>query len=171
MRVLATDTATGRTRTMTTRLVALQPSPSDLVDAGFVLALVVLALLGFATTFDSARYLMVGLVGTVLGILLAHVCAVLRWHWTVPLAAAVVGYLLLGGLFALPEALLAGFLPTPAVFGQLLGLVVDGWKDMLTLLPPLAGDGSSATSSAADRPRWRARCRCAKRSRPGHRFR
>lgn len=141
MRVLATDTATGRTRTMTTRLVALQPSPSDLVDAGFVLALVVLALLGFATTFDSARYLMVGLVGTVLGILLAHVCAVLRWHWTVPLAAAVVGYLLLGGLFALPEALLAGFLPTPAVFGQLLGLVVDGWKDMLTLLPPLAGDG------------------------------
>jgi hypothetical protein len=126
---------------MTTRLVALRPSAADLVDAGFVLALVVLGLLGFATTFDSARYLMVGLVGALLGILLAHVFAVLRWHWAVPLAAALVGYLLLGGLFGASDDLLAGFLPTPATVTGLLALVVDGWKDMLTLLPPLAGDG------------------------------
>ena len=117
MRVLSPDAAgTGRTRTMTTRLVALRPSPTDLLDASFLLVLVLLGLLGLATSFDSARYLILGLLGTVLGLLLAHLSNVLRWHWTVPLLAAAAFYLVLGGALAVPDGLLAGFIPSLATF-------------------------------------------------------
>ncbi len=132
--------STGRTRTMTTRLVALRPSLTDLLDAGFLLALVLTGLLGFATSFDSSRYLVIGLVGTVLGLLLAHVCNVLRWHWAVPLLAAFGCYLLLGGFVALPDNLIAGFVPSVATITDLASLVVTGWKELLTTLAPLPGD-------------------------------
>lgn len=136
--------ATGRTRTMTTRLVALRPSQTDLLDAGFLLAVLLLGLLGFATSFDSSRYLVIGLLGVLLGILLAHVCNVLRWHWAAPLVAAVICYLLLGGFLAFPDSLIAGFVPTLATLGDLASLVVDGWKVLLTTLPPLPGDSPQA---------------------------
>lgn len=131
--------STGRTRTMTTRLVALRPSTTDVFDGAFLLALVLLGLLGFATSFDSSRYLVLGLVGTLLGMVLAHVCNVLRWHWALPLVAAAVSYLLLGGFLALPDNLLAGFIPSVTTFVDLAQLVVNGWKELLTTLPPLPG--------------------------------
>lgn len=141
MRVVKPDAAgAGRTQTMTTRLVALRPSMTDLLDAAFLLALVLLGFLGFATSFDSTRYLVLGLLGTALGILLAHICNVLRWHWALTLLAAVGCYLLLGGFIALPENLFAGFVPTPATLVDLTSLVINGWKELLTTLPPLSGD-------------------------------
>ncbi len=141
MRIVSPDVGgAGRTRTMTTRLVALRPSTTDLLDAAFLVALTLLGLLGFATSFDSTRYLVLGLLGTVLGLVLAHICNVLRWHWALTLLAAAVCYLLLGGLLALPDNLLAGFVPTVTTFGDLTSLVVNGWKLLLTTLPPLAGD-------------------------------
>lgn len=141
MRVINPAAAnTGRTRTMTTRLVALRPSLTDILDAGFLVALVLVGTLGFATSFDSSRYLVVGLVGVLLGVLLAHVCNVLRWHWAVPLAAAVGCYLLLGGFLAFPEHLLAGFLPSLTTVVDLGALAVGGWKELITTLPPLPGD-------------------------------
>lgn len=141
MRIVSPDAGgTGRTRTMTTRMVALRPSTTDLLDAAFLVALVLLGLLGFATSFDSSRYLILGLVGAVLGLALAHVCNVLRWHWAVTLLAAAACYLLLGGFLALPENLLAGFVPTLTTFADLGRLVVDGWKELLTTLAPLPGD-------------------------------
>lgn len=143
MRVLSPDAAgTGRTRTMTTRLVALRPSPTDLLDASFLLVLVLLGLLGFATSFDSARYLILGLLGTVLGLLLAHLSNVLRWHWTVPLLAAAAFYLVLGGALAVPDGLLAGFIPSLATFSALISLLIGGWKELLTTLAPLPGDSA-----------------------------
>ena len=41
----------GRTVTMTARLVALRPSAADVFDALFLVGLVMLAILGFATSF------------------------------------------------------------------------------------------------------------------------
>lgn len=113
---------------------------TDLIDAGFLLVLTMVGLLGFATSFDSSRYLVVGLVGVVLGLLLAHASNVLRWHWAVPLLAAAILYLLLGGVLALPERLIAGFVPSIDTLAQLGSQVVNGWKELLTTLPPLPGD-------------------------------
>jgi len=143
VRVLSPDAVgTSRTRTMTTRLVALRPSATDLLDSSFLLVLVLLGLLGFATSFDSPRYLVLGLLGTVLGLLLAHLSNVLRWHWTVPLLAAAALYLILGGALALPDGLLAGFIPSVATFSALLSLLIGGWKELLTTLAPLPGDSA-----------------------------
>lgn len=143
MRVVdpAVPAATGRTRTLTARLVALRPSMPDLIDGGFLICLVMLAMLGFATTFDSPRYLVVALVGVVLGVLAAHLANVLRWHWLTVIVLAAVTYFLLGGALALQDDVIAGVIPSVATLTGLSEMTVHGWKDMLTTLPPIAGDG------------------------------
>lgn len=144
MRILdpAAPAATvGRTRTLTARLVALRPSVSDLIDGGFLIALVLVALLGFASTYDSPRYLLIGLVGVLLGVMAAHLANVLRWHWLVVIVLAVVTYFLLGGALALRDDVIAGVIPSLATLTGLSELSVFGWKELLTALPPVAGDG------------------------------
>lgn len=131
----------GGTRTLTSRLVALRPSLPDLIDGGFLIALAMVALLGFASTFDSPRYLLVGLVGVVLGVVASHLANVLRWHWLTVVVLAAVTYLLLGGALALQEDVIAGFIPSVAAVTRLSELTVVGWKELLTALPPVAGDG------------------------------
>lgn len=130
----------GRTRTLTARLVALRPSLADLIDGGFLIALVMVALLGFASTFDSPRYLLVGLVGVLLGVLAAHLANVLRWHWLTVLVLAAATYFLLGGAVAVREDVIAGVVPSVATLVDLSQLTVFGWKELLTTVPPIAGD-------------------------------
>ena len=131
MRVVDPARATttgGATRTMTARLVALRPGAPDLIDAAFLVALTMVAMLGFVSTFDSPLFLGVALAGVVLGILLAHLTNVLRWHWLLVVPVAALAYL-------------AGGIPTARTGAvDVARLAVDGWKDMLTVLPPLPGD-------------------------------
>lgn len=140
MRVVRPHTPrTGPGRTLTTALKALRPSRVDLVDAGLLLALAMIALLGFATTFEGWRYLLVGGIGLLLGIAWAHLGTALRWHWLVPTAAAVTTYFLVGPALAAGPDALGGVLPTVAALRRLMGLAIGGWKEVLTTLPPLDG--------------------------------
>jgi hypothetical protein len=113
----------------------LVPTRHDVVDAALLLAAATAALSGFATTFTGAGPLVVGLTGVVLGILLAHLTTSLRW----PGVAAVVLGLAVFVLVGAPLALRA--LPGPAAVGKLGDQVLFGWKDLLTTLPPVDGDG------------------------------
>ncbi len=131
----------GVTKTFTQRLTVLAPSRDDLVDAGFLAALLLTALVGFTTSFDSAQFLWVGAVGVVLGMLIAHLAAALRWHWVTTAVLAVVIFFLLGGAVALRADMIAGFIPSLATLGGLARLSVAGWKDLLTTLPPVDGSG------------------------------
>lgn len=131
----------GRTVTMTARLVALRPSAADVFDALFLVGLVMLAILGFATSFDSPRYLIVALAGVLLGVLAAHLANVLRWHWLSVIAMGAAAYLLLGGAIALRDDLILGVIPSVATLTGLSAITVNGWKELLTTLPPVAGDG------------------------------
>lgn len=144
MKLVSPDARTGtsgRGRTMTERIKALAPTLPDLVDAGFLLAASVLAIYGFATTFDTPLYLFVGAFGVLLAMAAAHLAAVLRWHWLVTVLLVVVEFLLLGGVVSMREGLIAGFVPTPEVVLELGSMLIGGWKEMITTLPPLAGDG------------------------------
>ena len=67
-------------RTKARLAVTGRPTREDVVDGGFVLALGLLALWGFHTTFDSPRFLLVSAVGLVLGIVVAHLANVLKQH-------------------------------------------------------------------------------------------
>lgn len=120
--------ASGATRTMTSRLVALRPGAADLIDAAFLVALVMVAMLGFTTTFDSPDYLLFALAGVVGGVVLAHLANVLRWHWLLVVLFAGLAYL--GG----------GVVATRTGLADVALLAVDGWKGMVTVLAPVPGD-------------------------------
>ncbi|GAA1881317.1 transglutaminase-like domain-containing protein [Lapillicoccus jejuensis] len=123
------------------RLRALRPGAARLVDAGFAAALVLVALLGLRTTYDGWLWLVPGVVGLVLGVVVTH--AVLAWRLPGIVAALVltVLYALLGGAVATRDDLLWGFLPTGATVTELARTAVLGWKQLLTSLPPIDSRG------------------------------
>ncbi len=123
------------------RVKALAPSRPDLIDAAFVAGIGSLAMLAFWKTFDSPLYLVAGVIGIVLGILIAHLANVLRQPAIVLAGLTVVAYFLLGGAIALREDSLGGILPTPAAVTGLSQLAVGGWKDLVTTLPPVDTTG------------------------------
>jgi hypothetical protein len=124
------------------QLVRLRPTTPHLVDAGFTVVLVGLALIGFRTTFFGLGWLWVGLAGLLLGLLVSHVTAAYRALGVVTLLAVAAAYLLLGGPVATREDLIAGFIPSGATFTTLVHMAVPGWKELLTALPPVDSEGA-----------------------------
>ncbi len=128
-------------RTKARLAVTGRPTRGDLVDAGFVVLLGMVALWGFHTTFDSPRFLIVSATGLVLGVAIAHIANVLKQSWFVLALMVVVAFFLFGGAVALSSEAIAGFVPSGTVLGKLATLTVSGWKDLLTTLPPVDGAG------------------------------
>ncbi len=119
----------------------LLPSTAELVDAGFVAALTVLAILTLRGTFDGAQYLVVGGTGVILGLLVAHLAIAVRLPWPLVPFALAAGYLLVGGALALRDVPGASWLPTPATLRALVGQAIHGWSRLLTTLPPVERSG------------------------------
>lgn len=125
----------------TDRRIVLTPARADLVDAGFTLGLMACALIGFRTTFSGSEYLIVGLAGVVLGIVIGHLANALRQPMIAVAVIAVVTFFLAGGAIALRATAIGGVLPSGSTFDVLAGQSIHGWKDLLTTLPPVASDG------------------------------
>lgn len=126
------------TATTTGRRVALWPTGGELVDAGFLVALTTIALLGFRLTYGSAAYLVVAGSALVLGILLAYVVGRLRLPLLALAAVTVVVFFLLGGLATNQ----AGALPTAGTVSALGRTTVRGWMDLLTTSVPVGDAGN-----------------------------
>ncbi len=79
--------------------------------------------------------------GALVGAALA--VAMVRWRWNGLIAAAVTlaTAAILGGPLATPDTTIAGVVPTPASLAQVVRGAALGWKDMLTLQPPLGDAG------------------------------
>ncbi len=110
-----------------------------LVDGAFVLVLGTVALAGLAPTYTGWEFLAVGVLGLVLGIAAAWGARRLGLPLVAPVLLAVALFYLLGGAVALRSVGLA--LPRPATWRELTDQVLFGWKDLLTTLPPVDGDG------------------------------
>jgi hypothetical protein len=123
------------------RLIRLGPTRDDLVDAAFLLVLMALALVGFRTTFDGWKFLIVGLIGALLGIFIGHIANLLRQPLIAIAAMTVATFFLLGSAVALHSTALAGVLPNNRTLNNLARVGVNGWKDLLTTLPPVDGSG------------------------------
>jgi len=119
---------------------SLLPTTHQLLDAGFLLALLTAALLGLASTYTGLGFAVVGFVGMVVAILLGHVASTYRWPAVAPVLLATLVFFLLGGALCLRTE--DAVLPTPRSFGLLTEQVIFGWKDLLTTLPPVDGDGA-----------------------------
>jgi hypothetical protein len=99
------------------------------------------ALFGFGTTFDSWYYLAVSAIGVAIGLVVAHIIAALRWDWTIGLVGAVGAYFLFGGAIAVRQDLIGSVLPTWPTLIELWNLLIHGWKQLVTTLPPVSGTG------------------------------
>lgn len=119
-------------------MTGLVPRRDDLVDAAFLSALFVVALLGFRSTYTGWGFLLAGGAGLVLGVLAGHVASVLRRPMIAVAAMTVAVFFLLGGAVAMRGS---GGVPTPDTLAGLADLGVHGWKQLLTTLPPVDGSG------------------------------
>lgn len=138
---IASGDSVGRSRTLTARIKELAPNSADVVDAGLLLLISLIALFGFVTTFDTLHFMLVGALGVVLGMVISYLVRALGWHWTVVPVLVVAAYFGIGASVAASEYALAGFLPSAEAMVALWALVISGWKEMITTLPPVVGDG------------------------------
>ncbi len=114
---------------------------ADAQDAGFLAVLSVVALLGFRTTYTGQSYLLVGVAGLVLGLLIGHFANVLRQPIIAIAVVTVLTFFLLGGAIALRTQTAIGVLPTASAVKHLASVSVNGWKQLVTTLPPVDGSG------------------------------
>lgn len=115
----------------------------SLVDAGFVVALGSAAMLGLATSFTGWEFLLVGVLGLVLGVGAGLVAEARGWPGAAPLVAAVAVFYLLGGPLCLRDV--PAVWPVPHTWRVLTDQLAFGWKDLLTTLPPVDGTGPLLT--------------------------
>lgn len=119
----------------------IMPSRDDLVDGAFLLVLGVLALVGLRSTYSGSQFLLVGIAGLVLGILVAHLANALRQPVVVVVVLAVAVFFLLGAALAVRADAVGGFLPSAESTRSLASTSVHGWKQLLTTLPPVESSG------------------------------
>ncbi|MDP3889653.1 transglutaminase domain-containing protein [Nocardioides sp.] len=117
----------------------LLPNRHTWVDAGFLLSLAVVATLGFGESFNGWAFLLVAMVGWLLGAVLAHVATALDKPAVVTAVFTVAAFFLLGGAVALSSDGLSSALPLPGTLMALADQSIHGWKDLLTTLAPVDG--------------------------------
>lgn len=113
----------------------------ELVDAVFVVALTAVALIGFRTTFTGPSYLVAGVGAAALGVGLAALVSALRLPVLLLPPLVAIAYYLFAGALVFRDQALAGVLPNGDVVRELTTVTADGWKRLLTTLPPVAGTG------------------------------
>lgn len=114
-------------------------SPDHGVDAAMTALLVLVAATSLDGTFAGWGYLMAAALGVAVAVVAVAVGRRLG-STALALVLAVIGFVLLTPLVALRGAP-SGPWPLPATWRELGGVVVGGWKDLLTTMPPVASDG------------------------------
>jgi transglutaminase-like putative cysteine protease len=136
-----TGSRAGTGSNATSRRVLITPTRHDLVDAAALAALTALALVGFRTTYSGWTYLVAGVAGLLIGIVIAHFANVLRQPMIAVAAMTIGVFFLLGGAVALHDEAVGGILPSAGTLHGLADQSVHGWKDLLTTLAPVDGTG------------------------------
>lgn len=104
-----------------------------------VAALATLAMVALAPVFDDPRYWVAVGGGVLVGALIAILGTRIRAGSLLMVGLGLLGYLTFGGLFAVRESAIAGFLPSLATLRDLVLNLVFGWKQLLTVSVPVNG--------------------------------
>jgi len=119
--------------------------PPTLVDGAFAAVLAALAFVGLGSVYGGASYLLAGIAGVVVGLIVTGAAR----RWRLPVAAevclGVAAFLLLAGPIAAPATTLGGVVPTPATVVALAHAAVFGWKELLTLQAPVGNTSNLLT--------------------------
>lgn len=124
-----------------TRPSHLLPDGRALVDLVLVLLLTGVALAGLATSFTGWSFLVVGMTGAVVAVVVTHLSRALGWPLVAPVLVLSLVFFLLGGPLTLRSVGNTAFVPGGETFSRLVDQAIHGWKDLLTTLPPVDGDG------------------------------
>lgn len=146
------------------------PTLREWADVALLALLVGCGLYGFETAYGGTRYLVAGLVGLVLGLIVAFVCARLRQPAIVVAALTVVVFFFFGAPVAVPDTATGGVLPSVDSISALVDGLIRGWVNLLTVYPPvgsssnllvvpyvcglLAGVLALSVSMRSKRPMW-----------------
>ncbi|MBR7743252.1 transglutaminase domain-containing protein [Phycicoccus sp. BSK3Z-2] len=114
-----------------------------LVDVLAVVVLTATALSAWTGTFAGPWWLVAAGAGVVAGVLLALATDLLRLPWWAAVPGLVAVLALLGPPLSL-RGTAAGPWPTPASWAASADTVTDGWRRLLTTLPPVDGGGPLA---------------------------
>ncbi|WP_402372608.1 transglutaminase-like domain-containing protein [Isoptericola rhizosphaerae] len=132
-------TGTGRGTTRRHRdAVPRATTVPGLVDLSALLVMLGAVVVGFGPVWGSAGYVLPAAGGVVVGLAVAWIGAWRRFSAVTVTALAMLGYLLLGGVFALPHTAIGGVVPGLTTLRDLLLGAVEGWKRFVTTAPPLS---------------------------------
>lgn len=111
-------------------------APTWRVDVAALTLLLGVGVLAFGPVFAWSQGLRAGSVGLALALLLTALATWRRWSTLTTMNAAVLGYFVLGGVAALPETTVAGFVPTLSTIQTLARMTYAAWRDLLTASLP-----------------------------------
>ncbi|WP_191278192.1 transglutaminase-like domain-containing protein [Nocardioides flavus (ex Wang et al. 2016)] len=117
------------------------PDRHSWIDIAFTLALTGVALSAFGTSFTGTAYLVVGMVGAVIAVVVTHLTRAAGWPVISAVVICLVLFFLLGGPLTLRSLGDAYALPGGTTLARVADQAIFGWKDLLTTLPPVDGDG------------------------------
>lgn len=120
---------------------ALVPDRHSWVDIVFTLALAGVALSAFGTSFTGSAHLVVGLLGAVIAVAVTHLTRAAGWPIISAVVICLVLFFVLGGPLTLRSLGDTYALPGTATLARVADQAIFGWKDLLTTLPPVDGDG------------------------------
>ena len=113
----------------------LRPARAEAADAGLLLILTAVGMVGFRATYGGHDYLVVGVAGAALGIALSHVGNRARLPLLTVTGLGLLAFILLGGL--VPQAGGSSVLPTLSAMRDVASASVGGWKELLTTARPV----------------------------------
>lgn len=116
------------------------PTRAELVDAAFVVILMLLGLVGLGAVYGDWTYLVVGAFGVLLGLVIAFGAIRLRAPWVFVSLAVLLSYFLLAGAVALRGSG-GGVLPDVTTIRILADVVLNGWRQLISVVPPVGSAG------------------------------
>jgi hypothetical protein len=116
--------------------------PNGVVDVLAVVGLTALGLWGFRAAYGGIAFLVVGLLGLALGVVLAYLGFRTRQSTPVVLALGLVVVVALSGAIALRPSSIAGVLPTLDTVTGLAQGVTRGWIELVTTPSPVGSFGN-----------------------------
>ncbi|MDR7251757.1 hypothetical protein J2X46_000729 [Nocardioides sp. BE266] len=119
----------------------LLPDLHSWIDIAFTFALSAVALSAFGSSFTGSAYLVVGMLGALVAVVVTHLTRAAGWPIVSAVVICLVVFFLLGGPLCLRSLGDTSVLPGASTLARVADEAIFGWKDLLTTLPPIDGDG------------------------------
>jgi hypothetical protein len=113
----------------------------EAVDAVAIIVLLGVALFGFRSSYGGVEFLVVGLLGAIVGLAVAHAWQRLRPPLLIGVVVAVLVYAVVGGMVALRGRNVLGVVPSIGSVTAAARAAISGWKELVTTNPLVGTTG------------------------------